>query len=147
MDKDKHSDVFVGLPRRICGVVFPSEPTKPPPQSLNDGDVGAVVDGGPSERDKTVAKEKQVLFKAELKRAKPSKPKKKPKNSDGGAAERAAPQAKDARDASLPDAGVTPSPSASKRGRPVKVADSEPWKSEGISRTTWYRRQKKKDPK
>jgi hypothetical protein len=35
---------------------------------------------------------------------------------------------------------------ASKRGRPVKVADSEPWKAEGVSRMTWYRRQKKEKP-
>jgi hypothetical protein len=41
-------------------------------------------------------------------------------------------------------AGATPA--KSKRGRPVKVADSEPWKAEGVSRMTWYRRQKKEKP-
>ena len=38
------------------------------------------------------------------------------------------------------------SPAKSKRGRPVKIAGSEPWKAEGISRMTWYRRQKKGKP-
>ena len=41
---------------------------------------------------------------------------------------------------SIPAAGTK-----SKRGRPAKVADDEPWKAEGVSRRTWYRQQKKDD--
>ncbi len=43
---------------------------------------------------------------------------------------------------SIPAAGTK-----SKRGRPAKVADDEPWKVEGVSRRTWYRRQKKEPTK
>jgi hypothetical protein len=43
-------------------------------------------------------------------------------------------------------AGIKPSPSVRKRGRP-KITDPRPWEAEGISRAQWYRRQAEKRSK
>ena len=47
-----------------------------------------------------------------------------------------------------PGAGVAPGPSETKRGRPLArdrdktLAALKPWEAEGMSRRTWYRRQR-----
>ena len=46
----------------------------------------------------------------------------------------------------LKERGSTPPVRSNPRGRPKTVADTEPWKAEGISRRTWFRRQKKEQP-
>lgn len=43
-----------------------------------------------------------------------------------------------------PKPAVDEAPKANKRGRPTKGDSEKPWIAEGISRMTWYRRQKAK---